>query len=358
MTILSACPKVRAMRSGDRMTHHPDTGLPQRVALGVLLRSFPPAQVDRVLDAADRRERRQRLLPARLMVYFTLGMWIFKSLSYEQILAEILYNAPGLGVPAAMNEQATAAAIGRARRRLGVEPLRLLFEQAARSAPPSPAATVCGLRQVWLSRVDVTVPATPANLAGFGCAHTRMSLLIEHRTARIVAADVAEPADVPERILSGAGLAGSMLIMDDRPLSARLWTSVERLGVEQLWPLDDHQQPASATRLPDGSALGKLTADDGSELVARVFSRPGGGRPVRLASSILDHRLAPAGELAGVYDARFGTDLDAIAAYRDGDTLELRSKDPEMVRQELYAMLCVHHAIGELIGPSAHNLSQ
>jgi hypothetical protein len=118
------------MRSGDRVAHHPDTGLPQRVALGVLLRSFPPAHIDRVLDAAERREQRQRLLPARLMVYFTLGMWIFKTLSYEQILAEMLCNAPVLAVPSAVDEQASAAAIGRARRRLGVEPLRLLFEQA------------------------------------------------------------------------------------------------------------------------------------------------------------------------------------------------------------------------------------
>ena len=333
------------------MTHHPETGLPQRVALGVLLRSFPPAQVDLVLEAAERREQRQRLLPARLMVYFTLGMWIFKALSYEQILAEILRNAPGLALPAAAEETASAAAIGRARRRLGVEPLRLLFEQAAGgSAAPAPAS-FRGLRPFWLRRLDAGVPATPANLAGFGLtARTRMSVLIEDSTGRVTAADVADAAELPERVLAGVGPQDGLLIVDERPLSARLWTAVEGLGAEQLWPLTDQQQPASATRLPDGSALGKLTADDGSELVARVFSRPGGERPARLATSILDHRLAPAAELAELYDARRAdADFDAVAAYRGGDRLDLRSKDPEMVKQELYAMLCVHHAIGDLI---------
>lgn len=333
------------------MTHHPDTGLSQRVALGVLLRSFPPALVDAVLDEADRREQRQRLLPARLMVYFTLGMWIFKTLSYEQILAELLGTVPGLAVANGAEEPATAAAIGRARRRLGVEPLRLLFEQASGAASDPAPERYRGLRPVWLRRLEVSVPASPANLAGFGLgARTSMTLLIEHCTGRVLAADIADATSSPVRVLDRIPLDDSLLIVDERPLCARLWTAVERLGAEQLWPLAE-ASAASATRLPDGSALGKVTADDGSELVARVFARPGGEGPARLATSILDHRLAPATELAELYAARTGADVDAVGVYRDGDFLEPRSKDPEMVRQELYAMLCVHHAIGDLISP-------
>ena len=360
------------MPSADRMTHHPDSRLPQRVALGVLLRSFPPVQVDRVLDAAERKEQRQRLLPARLMVYFTLGMWIFKALPYELILTEILRDAPGIALPATGQDPASAAAIGRARRRLGVEPLRLLFEQSAGpSAPPGPA-DFRGLRPVRLGQVDVGVPATPANLLGFGVGgpatqnavspgarplrtpvHARMSLLMEDGTGRISAAGVADLADsAPEALLTGVIGGSDLLIMDERPLGARLWTTVERLGAQQLWPLQDVAQPSSATRLPDGSLLGKLPAEDGTELVVRVLNRIG-GRPGRLATSILDHRAATAVELAVLYDQPRpgGAGFDGIGSYSGGDRLELRSKDPEMVRQELYAMLCVHHAIGDLIGP-------
>jgi hypothetical protein len=360
------------MPSADRMTHHPDSRLPQRVALGVLLRSFPPVQVDRVLHAAQRKEQRQRLLPARLMVYFTLGMWIFKTLPYELILSEILQDAPGLGVPAAEQEPASAAAIGRARRRLGVEPLRLLFEQAAGpSAAPGPAE-FRGLRPLRLGQVDVGVPATPANLLGFGAegylpqtpvasgarpartpVHARLSLLIEDGTGRIGAAEVADLADsTPGLLRAGEIGAGDLLIVDERPLHAPLWAAVERLGAEQLWPLQDVAQPASATRLPDGSQLGKVSAEDGTEIVVRVVNRIG-GRPGRLATSILDHRAVSAVELAVLYDQprSGGAGFDGIGSYSGDDRLELRSKDPEMVRQELYAMLCVHHAIGDLIGP-------
>ena len=360
------------MPSADRMTHHPDSRLPQRVALGVLLRSFPPVQVDRVLDAAERREQRQRLLPARLMVYFTLGMWIFKALPYELILAEILRDAPGLALPAAEQEPASAAAIGRARRRLGVEPLRLLFEQAAGpSAAPGPA-DFRGLRAVRLGQVDVGVPATPANLLGFGVAgpvsqnpvsagarpvrtpvQARLSLLVEDGTGRVGAADVTRAAAAaPEQLLSGVIGGGDLLIMDERPLQARLWTAVERFGAQQLWPLQDLAQPAAATRLPDGSLLGKLPVEDGTEIPVRVVNRIG-GRPGRLATSILDHRAATAVELAVLYDRprSGGAGFDGIGSYSGAGRLELRSKDPEMVRQELYAMLCVHHAIGDLIGP-------
>lgn len=77
------------MPTAGRFSHDPGTRLPQRVALGVLLRSFPPALVDDVLDEVGRREQRQRLLPARLMVYFTLAMWIFRALPYELILLRL-----------------------------------------------------------------------------------------------------------------------------------------------------------------------------------------------------------------------------------------------------------------------------
>lgn len=353
-----------------RMTHHPDTRLPQRVALGVLLRSFPPVRVDQVLETAGRREQRQRLLPARLMVYFTLGMWIFKSLPYELILAEILRDAPGLAPPVGPEEPASAAAIGRARRRLGVEPLRLLFDEAA-GPSPAPPARWRGLRPVRLCLVEVGVPATPANLQGFGAAgrwrpavappparpprmplSAHLSLLIEDGTERILAAEVGDgPAPPLERLLAGTLAPETLLVMDARPLAARLWAAAERAGVDQLWQLEEQAQPAPASRLPDGSLLAKLAADDGTELLARVVVR-GGGRPVRLATTLLDHRAAPAADLLAIHDAArvAGGGFDGVETYGNAGRLELRSKDPEMVRQELYAMLCVQHAIGDLVG--------
>jgi hypothetical protein len=359
------------MPAAGRVTHHPDTRLPQRVALGVLLRSFPPVRVDEVLEAAGRREQRTRLLPARLMVYFTLGMWIFKSLPYELILAEILHDAPGLGPPLSADERASAAAIGRARRRLGVEPLKLLFDQAVAlaDAEDAEARRRRGPRPVRLCRVEIGVPATPANLRGFGAAprpmpwppgrpartplRVALNLLIEEGTGRIVAAEVGDSPQAPLERLLGAVPAQALLVLDERPLDARLWWAAERLGADRLWPLDARTPPSHGTRLPDGSLLAKVAAEDGSELVARVVSRAG-QRPLRLATSLLDPRRSPAADLLDLAEAGRGGvgGFDGVGTYGGGSRLELRSKDPEMVCQEIYAMLCVQHAIGDLVGPT------
>ncbi len=182
-----------------------------------------------------------------------------------------------------------------------------------------------------------------------------MRLFVACGSHRIVAAEVVGAAET-DRSPADAVLSGDLLVMDERPLSEPLWTAVENLGGQVLWPLPDQAPVSSGTRMPDGSVLGKLSADEGPELVARVFPSTAGRGAGRLATSILDHRAAPAGELSALYEAPgvagSGSVFDGIGAYASGDRLELRSKDPDMVRQELYAMLCVHHAIGDLVGPA------
>jgi hypothetical protein len=49
--------------------------LPDRVAIGVLTKTFPPELVDEVIDEAGARDQRKRSLPARSTTYFTLAMW-------------------------------------------------------------------------------------------------------------------------------------------------------------------------------------------------------------------------------------------------------------------------------------------
>ena len=69
---------------GDRWVAHdgsaglsPEGWLPDRVSVGALTRAFPPELVDRVVATTDTREQRRRLLPARLVVYFVLALWLF-----------------------------------------------------------------------------------------------------------------------------------------------------------------------------------------------------------------------------------------------------------------------------------------
>src|SRR6266540_2178607 len=89
--------------------------LSDRVAIGALTATFPPGLVDRVLAQTGKREQRRRLLPARMVVYYLLALALFADVAYLEVLR----------LP-------VKSALVQARVRLGAEPLRALFEQAAR----------------------------------------------------------------------------------------------------------------------------------------------------------------------------------------------------------------------------------
>ena len=59
--------------------------------MGVLTRAFPPELVDEVVEVTGTREQRRRLLPARLMVYFVLALWLFRgrNCGYGQVMAKL-----------------------------------------------------------------------------------------------------------------------------------------------------------------------------------------------------------------------------------------------------------------------------
>ena len=60
------------------------------MALGVLTQTFPPGLVDGVLADTGRVEQRSRLLPARLMVYYVMGLALFSQSSYEEVMRNLV----------------------------------------------------------------------------------------------------------------------------------------------------------------------------------------------------------------------------------------------------------------------------
>src|SRR5271156_5437684 len=68
-----------------------DGRLPDRVSIGVLTRVFTAELVDAAVDAAGAREQRRRLLPARLVMYFVLALWLFRgrNCGYGQVMTKL-----------------------------------------------------------------------------------------------------------------------------------------------------------------------------------------------------------------------------------------------------------------------------
>jgi hypothetical protein len=75
----------------------------------------------------------------------------------------------------------------------------------------------------------------------------------------------------------------------------------------------------------------------------------------RLVTTILDPNDAPAGELAALYQERWEIEaaLDELKTHRRGAPIILRSKTPDLVRQEFYGLLLAHFAIRGLMHEAA-----
>ena len=104
--------------------------LTDRIAIGVLTRLVPRDLVDEVLAGTGRREKRSRLLPAHVVVYFVMAMAVFRD-GYEEVTRRL---TGGLAFMRAWRRDwavPSTGAISQARERLGEAPLKVLFERVA-----------------------------------------------------------------------------------------------------------------------------------------------------------------------------------------------------------------------------------
>jgi hypothetical protein len=82
-----------------------------------------------------------------------------------------------------------------------------------------------------------------------------------------------------------------------------------------------------------------------------------GAEPLyRLITTLLDEKAAPAAELAALYEERWEieTALDEFKTHLRGSQIVLRSRTPELVRQEFYGLLLAHFAVRKLMHEAAH----
>jgi Transposase DDE domain len=74
-----------------------------------------------------------------------------------------------------------------------------------------------------------------------------------------------------------------------------------------------------------------------------------------LVTSLLDPQEAPAADLAKLYQQRWEieTAFDELKTHLRGERLCLRSKTPELVRQEFYGLMLAHYTVRALIHEAA-----
>ena len=365
-----------------------DRRLSDLVSVGVLTGVFPPDLVDEVVDRAGRREQRVRLLPARTMAYFAVGLALDAQGSYEDVLSMITdglaWGSGWSGDSFEVEKPPGKPAIFAARKRLGPEPVQALFERVTRplATQETPGAWLAGRRLVAVDGFCLDLPDTAANDEFFGRPGTakgeksafpmaRVLALGECATHAVLAARVGGYSDsegvLLERLLGS--FAPGMLVLADRGMfSYQLWHEAMQTGADLLWRIQTGASapvPAFKEELPDGSWLGWLKARSGpgrtlEPMLVRVLDYSiddGRDNPetYRLFTTLLDPGEAPAADLAAAYRDRWEleTTFDELKTHQRGPKAILRSQSPDLVQQEIWGHLCCHYALRVLMFDAA-----
>jgi len=364
------------------------------ISLGSLTRVFRRELVEEIIAESGRREQRSRLLPAHLVVYYVLALALFFGEGYDEVMRKLVGGLRFFKNWDRRWHVPSTSAISQARARLGEAPLKELFERVA--TPMAQRST----RGAWLrdrrvmaiDAVVLDMPDTPANNGEYAHYDTgrgrgafpavRIVALAECGTRAIVDAAIGS-CDIGERQLAEGvlrSLTADMVLLADRGYySYELWGAAGQSGAALAFRVGANMNFAVLEQYPDGSyrsvllpprkqsPVRKLAArrNDLSVLEAAgtpcrvveytVDNRENPGEVIRLITTILDWAQAPAHELATIYHERWEIEIGfrEIEVHQVGHSRVLRSKSPEMVRQEIWGILLAHYAIRKMMVEAA-----
>ena len=364
---------VASLPSGSRITDY--------ISLGVMARTFPLEKVKSVLAITGRSSMRERDLPAHVVVYYVIALALYMQSSYREVLRCLLEGIQWLMNPSIRIKVTGKSGISQARTRLGADPLERLHDDVVNpiAVESTKGAWYRGWRLVSLDGSTLDVADERINAEAFGRPGTsqgqsafpqlRFVSLVEngthvlfgsrmgtYRTGEITLAKAVLPQ-----------LHSGMLCLADRGFySYDMWKQAQTTKAELLWRIRKDLQLPCEKRLPDGSYVSQIYPSPQDRrhnthgVTVRVIEYqlqdvPGSEPIYRLLTTVLDHQQAPAQELAALYHERWEieTALDELKTHLRGARIVLRSKTPELVRQEFYGLLLAHFAIRGLMHEAA-----
>jgi hypothetical protein len=329
--------------------------------LGELTRVVPFELADAVLEEAGARERRLRLLPSRAGVYFLLAMCLFPGSGYLGVWGRLTAALDGLGLAVP-----SPKALRDLRGRIGVAPLRMLFEVLAGplGQPRTPGVMFGRYRTVAFDGCrTIKVPDTPRNRAWLGKMNAaagvtgypviQLMTLVETGTRALIGAAFGSTAEGElawaRRLLHL--LDASMLVLADRGFDAGgFLAQVAAAKAQFLVRLNASRRPPVLARLPDGSFTSLIGGVKVRVIAASVTVTCHDGTryegAYRFATTLLDHRAYPAAALIRLYHERWEHEIAYLALRHTllGGRI-LRSGSPAGLEQEMWALLALYQAL-------------
>lgn len=360
------------------------------LSASLLARVVPPETVHAVLDEHGCNTRRVRSFPAVAGVYYCMALSLYPEAAYEEVFAVVAQGlawASGAAEPTLVRKSSISAL----RSRIGAAPLSELVRRCCiplAQQRTHPQAFYAGRRLVAIDGSCFELPDEADNAATFGYPGSRTSLaghagypqarcaiLVECATHAILGANLGPYRSGEWELCAPllARLAPGMLCMADRGFNGfEHWRQAQATGADLLWRCSDTRQLPVQTLLEDGSYLSVISPAGVSRAQAREqavavrvieYAMPGDGEAqprYRLLTTLLDASVAPAMELAALYHQRWEIEavFDELKTHLRQSRRVLRSKTPELVRQEFYGWILAHYAVRWLLhqGAIGHRL--
>lgn len=360
--------------------------LADHLALGYLAMNCPIDRIHAVLAANSAGSRRHRGLPHEVLVYFVMAMNLYATVAYEEVLRCVVEGLRQLWGDAVKDAVVNKAAITAARQRVGVEPFKQLYAGQVKPIGPT------GMPGVWYREYRVMaidgsaldVPDEKSNAKYFGYPgasrgetafpQLRFVALAECGTHVLVNAVPGVYRDSELKLAEAVipHVDPTMLLMADRNFYGyAFWKKCTDTGGKLLFRVKTNLRLPRERELPDGSYLSTVypTAKDrrkrqgGIEVRVIEYALDGIDRaePVyRLVTNWFDPIAAPAAELAALYHRRWKieTALDEVKVHLLDGRATLRSKTPDLVLQEFYALMITHAAIRRMMVEAAGSTGQ
>jgi len=373
----------RIFRRGPKATHRHE--IASLVDIPLLSKHLKPVIEESLRECGKERCRKGTILTPTFVVLAVLGLAIRRDLSYPAVLNWLVSGLRWLTC-CLPHKLVAEGALSHARIRMGCGVFRRIFEKMVAHHEELPK-DFHGLTSVAFDGTSATMPDTKENIQRFGVPKGGRGEggYPQLRAVALLILPLRLVADIAHAPYKGKGTGERSLmnkiiaripydhllhLVDAGLYSFELLLLLQKKGHHLLAKLSASVKPkrCSGKILSDGSYLATVQKKvmiticcgekryQNIDIIVRIIDyRIPGFRPARLITTILDPAIS-ARELVIHYHQRWDIEIafDEIkthqcATLRGRAPTIFRSKKPELVEQELYAVLIVYNLVRELV---------
>jgi hypothetical protein len=318
-----------------------------------------PHWINQALRATGKASIRRRKLPAEHAVWLVIGLALFRHMPLWQVVQEMALTLEGQALPAPSSSV-------QARQRLGAEPLEHLFMQLTQAWGRAHSVHPESLRVLAVDGVVWSAPDSEDNRRVLGSGQTQYGPLPWPMVRGVCLLDTdshelldARLGDYHQGELTlAAGLRGldhSITLFDRAYFSAAFLLDWQQAGEQRHWLMraKDNLRHEVVQPLGEGDWLIQMPVSPRARAIdpelpshwqARLIQIEVQGKRRRFITSLLNSERFTVPELAQLYCQRWEIELgfrEIKQSLQQGYGV-LRSKQPELVMQEVWGVLIAH----------------